>query len=166
MSVITKLKLKIAEKATENLAVKAERGDFGPRVQKAYVATKGQKTNISAVLFIITAAVAQYGPAWAEDYARFSALLFLGLGWLGLVDKAKRNEPIFEPWLLQAIAQASAALTAAGGTMLAISQSGIVEILLPDQPCAADTLAFGSTVAMSLTAFLNRVTKASAADPK
>lgn len=166
MNLIDKFKMKIAEKATENLAAKAEAGGLGPFLQKAYVSTKGQKTNISAILFIITAAVAQYGPPWSEDYARISAVVFLGLGWLGLVDKAKRNEPIFEPWLLAAISQASAGLTAAGGAMLAISQSGIVEMLLPDQPRASDMLALGSAAAMSITAFLNRVTKASASEPK
>lgn len=162
MGLIDKFKLKLAEKFTENLAEKAERGDLGPGVQKAYRATKGWKTVIGAAFFIITMAVNFYGPPWSADYARVSALAFLGLGWLGFVDKARRNEPIFDPWLIDALRQAAAAFAGASAVMLSIAQSGLLALFLPNDPCAADYLTVGATVCGSLSLFLNRVLKASA----
>ncbi len=156
------IKLKVAEKVTENLAAKAERGEMGPTVQKAYRATKGWKTVIGAAFFIITMAVNFYGPPWSAGYARVSALAFLGLGWLGFVDKARRNEPIFDPWLIDALRQAAAAFAGASAVMLSIAQSGLLALFFPNDPCSADYLTIGATAAGSLSLFLNRVLKASA----
>lgn len=166
MGLVDKVKMKVAEKVTENLAEKAERGDFGPGVQKAYRATKGWKTVIGAAFFIITAAVDFWGPPWATDYARLSALAFLGLGWLGFVDKARRNEPIFDQWLLDALRQAAAAFAGASAVMLSIAQSGLLALFLPRDPCAADYLTVGATAAGSIALFLNRVLAASALPAK
>lgn len=162
MGVIDNLKLKVAEKVTENLAEKADRGDMGPVVQKVYRATKGWKTVIGAAFFIITMAVDFYGPPWASDYARLSALAFLGLGWLGFVDKARRNQPIFDQWLIDALTQAAAAFAGVSAVMLSFAQSGLVKMLLPNEPCATDYLNLGSVAAGSLAVFLNRVLAASA----
>lgn len=160
---IKDIKLKIAEKVTENLASKAERGDFGPAVQTAYVKTKGWKTVITSALFIITMAVDFYAPPWAEQYVHLSALGFLGLGWLGFVDKARRNEPFFDPWLLDALRQAAAAFAGASAVLLSLAQSGLLQMFLPSDPCAPDYLTVGATAAGSISLFLNRVLAASAA---
>lgn len=164
-NLVEDVKLKVAEKVTENLAHKAERGDMGPTVQAAYVKTKGFKTVIAAALFTVTMAVDFYGPPWAAEYARLSALAFLGLGWLGFVDKAKRNEPFFDTWLLDAFRQASAAFAGASAVMLSIAQSGLLKMLMPNDPCGADYLTVAATVTGSLAIFLNRVLAASAAAP-
>mgnify|MGYP000499882251 FL=1 len=165
MGLGTTVKIKVAEIAAKNLAHEAETGKLGALVQRAYLATKGKKTAIGALLTTITLAVAEFTPPWADKYTRIAALVAMGLTALGVLDKARRKEPIFEPWVLETLAAVSAAFAGASGVLFGIAQSGLLEAILPDQPCLSDTVTLWTTAVGSALTFLNRLAKASAAAP-
>lgn len=163
MGVIEKIKIKVVEKAAENLSLKAEQGAFGALIQRAYVATKGNKTYVGTLLCIITLSVNQFSPPWADGYVRYAALASGVLTAIGLLDKARRNEPVFEPWFLNALAAANAWVSAASAAVLAFASGGL---LFPGNPGMADLVIVYTTAVTTATAFLSRLAKASASEPK
>lgn len=166
MSVIDRIKIKIAEKAAENLSKQAEAGKFGTLAQRLYITTKGQKTNIGLFLCVITLAVAQFSPPWADAYVRYSAIASGVLVAIGLLDKARRNEPVFEPWFLDAFAAANAWVATLSATILAFASGGLLDLIFPKHSGLADLVTLWATAATTATAFLSRLARASADTPK
>lgn len=157
---------KVAEIAAKDFAAKAEKGELGPAVQKAYVKTKGYKTTFALALFLIVQALGQFTPPNFDCYIRYAGLVSGALVALGFLDKLRRNEPIFEPALLEALAAWSAWLAAASTTVLAIAQGGILELFFPKYPGLSDQVTLYTTALVTATAFVNRAAKASAMQPK
>lgn len=166
MSILDKLKLRAAEYAAKDLSKKAEAGELGSFAQRAYRATKGYKTAIGLALFLITQAVGTFTPPGAEDYIRYLSIAFGVLAAIGAVDKARRNQPIWEPWFLEALASASAWIGAASAAVLGVAQSGLFDLLFPGDLLLLDNVTLLFTALTTATAFINRLAKASAAEPK
>lgn len=157
---------KVAEIAAKDFAAEAEKGELGPSVQACYVKTKGYKTAFALALFLISMALGQYTPPHYDCYMRYVDITFGALTALFAIDKLRRKEPIFDPWLLEALAAWSAWLAAASTTVLAIAQGGILELIFPKYPGLSDQVTLYTTALVTATAFVNRAAKASAMQPK
>ena len=157
---------KVAEIAAKDFAAKAEKGELGPSIQKAYVKTKGYKTTFALALFLIVQALGQFTPPNFDCYIRYAGIASGALVALGFLDKLRRNEPIFEPALLEALAAWSAWLAAASTTVLAIVSGGLLDLLFPKHPGLSDQVTLITTALVTATAFVNRAAKASALQPK
>lgn len=157
---------KVAEYAAKDFAAKAEKGELGPTVQKAYVKTKGFKTTFAVVLFLIVQALGQFTHPDYDNYIRYAGIVTGALIAMGFLDKARRNEPLFDPWLLEALAAWSAWLAAASTTVLAIASGGLLDLLFPNHPGLSDQVTLITTALVTATAFVNRAAKASALKPK
>ncbi len=166
MNILDSIKLKIGTTFARNLAEEMEAGKFGPTLRRAYIATKGQKTFIGTVLTTILLAVTAFGPPFATDFFRYASLVATGLTALGLLDKARRSEPIFDPWFLQALAEVSAYVSGFSAFFDWLVSRGLVELMFPGRPGLTDEVTFYLTALTTSTAFLNRVAMASAAMPK
>lgn len=160
------IKIKVAEVAAADLSKRAERGAFGAFVQRAYVATKGKKAAVGSLLCVITLAVSQFSPPWADSYVRYSAIASGVLAAIGFLDKARRNEPVFEVWFLEAFAAANAWVAAGSTAVLAFASGGMLDLIFPGHPGLADLVTVYATAATTATAFLSRLARASAAEPK
>lgn len=166
MGLVEKLEIKVATIAAQDLTQKAKKGSFGAFVQRAYLATEGKKTAIGSLLLIITLAVGQFNPPWADCYVRYAAIFSGVLTAIGLLDKARRNEPVFEPWFLEALASVSAWISSMSTTVLAFSAGGGLDLMFPGHPGLSDQVTIWTTAITTATAFLNRLAKASAENPK
>lgn len=166
MSILDKIKTKVAEKVAEDLAEKAERGEFGPVAQTIYVRTKGAKTEIGLVLFLLSSAVLEFAPPWASEATRYLALASMGLTAIGVLDRARRSAPIFEPWFLEAFGRINDWIAAVSAVWLAFAQEGLLKLLFPAHADLADTVNLILAAVTVSTAFIGRLAKASAAQPK
>ncbi len=166
MNLIDRLKVRAAEYAATDLSKKAAKGELGGFAQRAYRATLGYKTTIGLALFLITQALGTFTPPGADDYIRYLSIAFGVLAAIGAVDKARRNQPIWEPWFLEAMAAASAWIFAASAAVLGFTQSGLLDLIFPGDLALVDTVTLVCTALTTATAFINRLAKASAAEPK
>jgi hypothetical protein len=170
MSLLNDVKLKIggkfAELAAKDFAVKAEKGELGNAVQACYVKTKGYKSFFALALFLIVQALGQFTPPNYDCYIRYAGIFSGALIALGLLDKLRRKEPIFEPWFLETMATWTAWFTAASAAVLGIAQGGLLGILFPKYPGLADRVTVIVTAIGTATAFINRAAKASATQPR
>lgn len=157
---------KIAEYAAKDFAVKAEKGEFGQKVQAAYVKTKGYKTTFALALFLIVQALGQFTPPNFDCYLRYAGILSGALVALGLLDKLRRKEPIFEPWFLEVMAKWTLWFTGASAAVLGVAQGGLLELVFPQYPGLSDQVTIIVTAIGTATAFINRAAKASAMQPK
>ncbi len=157
MGLITSVKTKFLELAAKNLAKSAERGEYGRFIQSLYVATKGYKALIGTTLFVATQAVGQFSPPWADSYVRFAGIATGVLAAIGWLDKARRNEPLFEPWFLEALATVSGWIAAGSTVVLGISSTGLLGVLFPGQEDLRDQINIYATALTTATAFLNRL---------
>lgn len=158
--------IKVAEIAATDLSKKADAGELGGFAQRVYRATLGVKTEIGLIFFLITQAIGEFAPPGAEDYLRYLSIAFGVLAAIGAVDRARRNQPIWEPWFLEAMAAASAWISAASAAVLGFTQSGLLDLIFPGDLALVDTVTLVCTALTTATAFLNRLAKASASDPK
>lgn len=154
---------KVAEYAAKDFAAKAEKGELGPRVQAAYVKTKGLKTTIALALFLIVQALGQFTPPNFDCYIRYAGIATGALVALGILDKLRRNEPIFEPWFLEALATVSAWVASLSTVALGVAQSGLLDLIFPGDLRLVDQITLITTALTTATAFVNRAAKASAA---
>lgn len=166
MSIGTTIKIKVAEIAAQNLSKKAERGEFGGFVQRAYLYTLGKKTTLGLALFLITQAVGAFTPPESDSYIRYLSIAFGVLAAIGAVDKARRNEPIWEPWFLEALAAATAWISAGSAAVLGFAQSGLFDLIFPGDLALVDGVTLACTALTTSTAFLSRLAKASASRTK
>lgn len=164
MGLFDKLKMKLAEAAATNLSRKAERGDLGVVIQAVYVKTLGKKTFIGMLLSLFTLAVAQFAPPWADSYVRFAGMASGVLMAIGLLDRARRAQPVFEPWFLEAFAVVTEYITALSAAVLAFAASGGFSLVLKT-PGLDDKMILVATALGSATAFIGRLAKASAVIP-
>jgi hypothetical protein len=165
MSILDRIKLKAGEVFARNLAADMEAGKFGPRVQSAYVKTKGQKSLIGFVLTLITASMTEFAPPYATEFFRYSAVLAAGLTALGVLDKLRRKEPIFPLWFLEALAKVTMWLTGFEAAFGYLVTHGWFEGLVATHGQAMDLFTLYMSAAVAATAFVNRAAKASAAVP-
>lgn len=166
MGLLTNIKTRLAYMAATNLAEKCAKGDMGPLAQKVYLKTKGKKTAIGTVLVVLTMAVAQFSPPWADEWVRYSGIAAGALTAIGWLDKARRSEPVFEPWMLEALATASAWIASVSTVVLAAAQGGTLNLFFPGDLNLVDQVTLYTTAITTATAFLNRIAKASAELPK
>jgi hypothetical protein len=166
MGIVERLKLKLAEYAARDLAAKAENGELGGAVQTCYVKTKGYKTVFALALFLIVQALGQFTPPGYDDYLRYSGIASGALTALGLIDKLRRKEPIFDPELLAALAAWSLWLGSVSVTVLGLASSGLLDLLFPKHPGLSDQVTLITTALVTATAFVNRAAKASAIELK
>lgn len=166
MGLVDKIKIKVAEYAAADLSRKAEKGKFGAFVQRAYTATKGYKSVIGVALFLIIQALGQFTPPDYESYIRYSGIASGVLIAVGFLDKARRNEPFFDPWFLEALASISAWVSALSAGVLAWAQSGLFDLLFPGDLQLVDQVTLITTAITTATAFVSRLAKASAYQPK
>lgn len=157
---------RIAEYAAKDFAAKAEKGELGPAVQSAYAKTKGLKTAFAMALFLIVQALGQFAPPGAATYIQYSSVVAGALVALGILDKLRRNEPIFETWFLEALASISAWVASVSTVVLAFASGGLLDIVFPGHPGLADQITLFTTAVTTATAFVNRAAKASALRPK
>ena len=166
MGLVETVKIKVAEVAAADLSKRAERGAFGTFAQKAYIATKGYKTVIGLAMFLIVQALGQFTPPGFDAYIRYSSIATGVLVAIGFMDKARRNEPIFEPWFLEALAAVSAWVAALSAGVLAWAQSGLFDLIFPGDLHLVDQVTLITTAITTATAFVSRLAKASAYRPK
>lgn len=166
MGLIQKAKIKVAEVAAADLSRRAERGSFGELVQRAYIATKGYKSAIGGALFLIIEALGQFTPPGYDAYLRYAGIASLVLAAIGFIDKARRNEPVFEPWFLETLAAVTAWVSAISAGILAWAQSGLFDLLFPGDLQLVDQITLITTAVTTATAFVSRLAKASAYQPK
>lgn len=163
MGLVEKVKLKVAEFAATDLSRRAEKGKFGAFAQKAYIATKGYKATIGMAMFLIVTALGQFTPPNYDTYIRYSGLASAILAAVGWLDKARRNEPFFDPGVLEALAAVTAWVSALSAGVLAWAQSGLFDLLFPGDLVLVDQVTLITTAITTATAFVSRLAKASAA---
>lgn len=161
-----KVGTKLAELAAKDFAKKAENGDLGARVQAAYIKTKGYKSAFSLALFLIVQALGQFAPPDFDSYIRYASIVSGALFALGILDRARRNEPIWDKWFLEALASASAWIGAVSTAVLGVVQSGLFDLIAPGDLAQVDLITLICTALTTATAFINRLAKASASEPK
>lgn len=165
MSIGTTVKIKVVEFGAQDLSHKAESGALGRAVQKAYVATKGYKSTIGIALLAIATALGQYAPPKAELYLWWLGVIGGILGAAGLVDKAYRKQPIFEPWFLEALAKVTGWISVGSAITGTLATQHVFDALFPNNPCV-DDLAIGIFASLTSAAgLLNRLAVASATQP-
>lgn len=163
MSLVDTVKIKVAEIAAKDLSKKAEKGELGGFLQRAYIATKGYKTTIGVAFFLIIQALGTFAPPGSESYLRSLSIAATVLVAIGLLDKARRNEPFFEPWFLETLATVSAWIGALSTAVLGIAQGGMLDLIFPGDLALVDQVTLITTALTTATAFVNRLAKASAA---
>jgi hypothetical protein len=166
MGLTEKIEVKIATVAAADLSKKASRGDFGPKFQAFWLGIQGKKTIFALALFLIVQALGQFTPPGWDRYMRYVDLTTAALVALGLLDKLRRKEPIFEPELLDALQAWSKWLAAVSGTVLGMTQAGLFLLLFPKYPGLSDHITLITTALVTATAFVNRAAAASAAQPQ
>lgn len=163
MNLLDKIKIRAAEYAAKDLSRKAEKGELGGFVQRAYRATLGYKTTIGLALFLIVQAIGTFAPPSADAYLRYLSIAFGVLAAIGAVDKARRNEPIWEPWFLEALAAATAWISVGSAAVIGVAESGLLDLVFPGDLALIDSVTLVCTALTTSTAFLSRLAKASAA---
>ena len=134
------------------------RGEHGAFLQRAYVATEGYKTVIGGVLSLFLLALTQYAPPYATTALRALNMVAVVLLAGGLIDKAYKNEPLLPPGMLEAVAFVAHWLTWLQGGLV------LLETFVPGTLYAQlDSYLYAGVAA---TAFVNRVARASALNPK
>lgn len=162
MNIMDKLKARAAEYAAKDLSRKAESGEFGALAQRVYRATLGKKTSLGLALFLVTQALGTFTPPESDSYIRYLSIASGVLVAIGCLDKARRNQPIWEPWFLEALAAASAWISAASAAVLGITQSGLLDLIFPGDLALVDSVTLVCTALTTATAFISRLAKASA----
>ena len=165
-SASTTLKIKAAEIGAKNLAEKADEGAFGSLCQKVYRKTKGYKSVTGLVLFLIIQALGQFTPPNYDCTIRYLSIAAGVLTAAGLLDRARRNEPLFDPALLAALQAWTLWIGAVSTSVLGIASSGVLDLLFPGHPGLSDQVNLITTALTTATAFVNRWAQASATPPK
>lgn len=163
MGLISGIKERLAQIFVQDLSKKASSGAFGTLVQRVYLGTRGYKTTIGLVFLVLNAAMIQYTPPWADQYMKVSGALFGILAAAGLVDKLGRNEPVFEPWLLDALAQITKWIATGSAAVAFLASHHVFDSLVPGEAHIDDLLVGIFAGLTSAAALLNRLANASAA---
>ena len=123
------------------VAKKIERGDFGPWLAKAYIATKGYVTWTSSAVAIIASAAAYYGDSHAATIIAKAAVVAAGLGLIrkgvdldapgGIPDALRLNLELALSWgtALAQIAQLVALSLQGMGEPWALAISGNAQLV-------------------------------------
>lgn len=165
MGIGTAIRVKVATIAAADLSHKAACGDFGSRTQEIWLSVQGYKSAIGIAFLAITLAVGQYSPPWAASYVWWSAVVAGILTAGGLLDKAYRRQPIFEPWFLEALAKVTGWISVGSAITGTLASQHVFSALFHNNPCV-DDLAIGIFASLTSAAgLLNRLAVASAAKP-
>lgn len=143
-------------------------GEYGAKAATAYKWVAGQGAFIGSVLALIMGALEAFQPDYASVATRNLGLVGLGLAAIGVLDKLRLKEPIFEPWFLEIVAHVSSKVTLLSGGLLSLDEfltSYAPHLMTAKLEGIEDLVQLWLAAVVAACALINRFARASASAP-